>query len=249
MTTVVALYNIKGGVGKTSASVNLAWLAAVGRRADAAVGPRSAGRRDVPAADQAEGQGRRAQARRRQDATSASQLKGTDHELLDLLPADFSYRNMDLELDDVKRPTKGLARVLARGRGRLRVRLPGLPAGDLAGVGEHLRRGRRPARPADPVAAVAADVRSAARVRRERGDQAAADPRVLLDGRRAQAAAPRGHRRAVGRARGRAVGGDPGGDGRRAHGGAPPRARADARRAGAPRSRTTRCGRELRDRL
>jgi cellulose biosynthesis protein BcsQ len=30
MTQVVALYNIKGGVGKTSASVNLAWLAAEG---------------------------------------------------------------------------------------------------------------------------------------------------------------------------------------------------------------------------
>ena len=42
-----------------------------------------------------------------------SLLKGTDHELLDLLPADFSYRNMDLELDGVKRPTKGLRRVLA----------------------------------------------------------------------------------------------------------------------------------------
>ena len=42
----------------------------------------------------------------------ASQLKGTDHELLDLLPADFSYRNMDLELGGVKRPTRGLARVL-----------------------------------------------------------------------------------------------------------------------------------------
>jgi len=42
-----------------------------------------------------------------------SLLKGTDHELLDLLPADCSYRNLDLALDEIKRPTKGLARVLA----------------------------------------------------------------------------------------------------------------------------------------
>ena len=31
-------------------------------------------------------------------------LKGTDHERLDLLPADFSYRNMDLALDDDQAP-------------------------------------------------------------------------------------------------------------------------------------------------
>ena len=43
----------------------------------------------------------------------AALLKGTDHERLDLLPGDFSYRNMDLTLDETRRPTKGLGRVLA----------------------------------------------------------------------------------------------------------------------------------------
>jgi cellulose biosynthesis protein BcsQ len=42
----------------------------------------------------------------------AALLKGTDHERLDLLPADFSYRNMDLALDATKRPTQRVARVL-----------------------------------------------------------------------------------------------------------------------------------------
>ena len=70
-TEVVALYNIKGGVGKTSASVNLAWLAA-GRRRARCLGPRPAGRGDLPAADQAEGQGRRAQARPRQERPAAA---------------------------------------------------------------------------------------------------------------------------------------------------------------------------------
>ena len=41
-------------------------------------------------------------------------MKGTDIEGLDLLPADFSYRNLDLELDRRKRPLEGVGRVLAR---------------------------------------------------------------------------------------------------------------------------------------
>jgi cellulose biosynthesis protein BcsQ len=39
-------------------------------------------------------------------------LKGTDYERLDLLPADFSYRHMDLALDSTKRPTRRVARVI-----------------------------------------------------------------------------------------------------------------------------------------
>src|SRR4029079_19584772 len=40
-------------------------------------------------------------------------VKGTDFERLDLLPADFSYRHMDLALDATKRPTRRLSRLLA----------------------------------------------------------------------------------------------------------------------------------------
>ncbi|MBV8987311.1 MAG: ParA family protein, partial [Solirubrobacterales bacterium] len=39
-------------------------------------------------------------------------IKGTDHLGLDLLPADFSLRHMDLVLDRFKNPTRRLARVL-----------------------------------------------------------------------------------------------------------------------------------------
>ena len=41
-----------------------------------------------------------------------SVLKGTDIEGLDLLPADFSYRHLDITLDQSKKPLKGVARVL-----------------------------------------------------------------------------------------------------------------------------------------
>ncbi len=39
-------------------------------------------------------------------------MKGTDFENLDLLPADFSFRNMDLSLEDAKQSTKRLSRLL-----------------------------------------------------------------------------------------------------------------------------------------
>ena len=39
-------------------------------------------------------------------------VKGTDFEGLDLLPAEFSMRNMDLMLEDQKGPTKRLLRLL-----------------------------------------------------------------------------------------------------------------------------------------
>jgi chromosome partitioning protein len=112
MTRVVALYNIKGGVGKTSASVNLAWLAAAGgaRVLLWDLDPQGAATFLLRIKPKVKG-GARKLVRGKSDP--ASLLKGTDHELLDLLPGDFSYRNMDLALDETRRPTQGLARVLA----------------------------------------------------------------------------------------------------------------------------------------
>ena len=95
---VLATYNIKGGVGKTSAAVNLATLAAREGAPHAAVGPRPAGREHLPVPRQAQGQGRRRASSCAARPTSTAQLKGTDTEGLDLLPADFSYRHMDLAL-------------------------------------------------------------------------------------------------------------------------------------------------------
>jgi chromosome partitioning protein len=110
--TVVAAYNIKGGVGKTSVSVNLAWLAA---ESGARVllwdlDPQGAATYLLRIKPKVKGGGRRLVHGK---SDPAALLKGTDHERLDLLPADFSYRNMDLALDATKRPTRRLARLLA----------------------------------------------------------------------------------------------------------------------------------------
>ena len=43
----------------------------------------------------------------------ADLIKATDHENLDLLPSDFSYRTMDLLLDDTKKPNERLKTLLS----------------------------------------------------------------------------------------------------------------------------------------
>ncbi len=112
MTTVLATYNIKGGVGKTSAAVNLAYLAA---REDAQVllwdlDPQGASTYLFRVKPKVKGGGRRLV---RGKSEVERLIKGTDHDRLDLLPADFSYRHMDLALDDTKKPTRRLTKVLA----------------------------------------------------------------------------------------------------------------------------------------
>jgi chromosome partitioning protein len=113
MTRVLANYNIKGGVGKTSAAVNLAYLAARGAGARTLLwdlDPQGASTFLFRVKPKVKGGGRKL-VRGKSDVRTL--IRETDHEGLELLPADFSYRHMDLALDSTKRPTRRLARVLA----------------------------------------------------------------------------------------------------------------------------------------
>ena len=109
---IFATYNIKGGVGKTATAVNLSYLAAQeGYRVllwdlDAQgaatflfrVRPRVKG-------------GGKALIRGTRSVDNA--IKATDFDRLDLLPADFTYRNLDLVLDAAKKPARRLGSLLA----------------------------------------------------------------------------------------------------------------------------------------
>jgi chromosome partitioning protein len=111
MTRVLATYNIKGGVGKTSAAVNLAYLAATGGAQTLLwdLDPQGASTYVFRIKPRVKGGGRKL-VRGKSDVDAL--IKGTDYDRLELLPADFSYRHMDLALADSKKPTRRLARVL-----------------------------------------------------------------------------------------------------------------------------------------
>jgi len=109
---IVAVYNIKGGVGKTATAVNLAWFAAKGgaRTLIWDLDPQGAACFYFRVKPKVKGGGRKLI---RGKTPVDPQIRGTDFEGLDLLPADFSYRNLDLELDQTKKPLKRLRKLLA----------------------------------------------------------------------------------------------------------------------------------------
>ena len=112
----VALFGIKGGAGKTSAAVNLAWLAArAGVRTllwdldpqGAAsfflrIRPKSGG-----------GPGRLVRRKNR----LAESIRASDFAGLDVIPADFSLHRLALELDDLDKPLARIGRLLRPLRG------------------------------------------------------------------------------------------------------------------------------------
>ncbi len=110
---VLALYNIKGGVGKTACAVNLAYLSSLegARTLLWDLDPQGAATFYFRIKPKIKGGGRRLI----QGKQAVMPLvRGTDYEGLDLLPADFSFRHLDLELDRTKRPARRLGRVLAK---------------------------------------------------------------------------------------------------------------------------------------
>jgi chromosome partitioning protein len=109
---IYATYNIKGGVGKTTAAVNLAYLAGQDglRTLLWDLDPQGAASFMFRIKPRVKGGGK---ALIRGTRTLDDAIKGTDFDNLDLIPADFTYRNMDLLLGDAKKPTRKLSRLLA----------------------------------------------------------------------------------------------------------------------------------------
>ncbi len=108
---VIATYNLKGGVGKTATAVNLAYLAS------------RAGQRTLLWDLDAQGAAS-FYLRVKPEVTGGAAglledkrglpkaVRATEFERLDLIPADFSYRNLDLELNDYKKSHVRLRRLL-----------------------------------------------------------------------------------------------------------------------------------------
>src|SRR4029077_3094570 len=108
---IIAVYNVKGGVGKTTTAVNLAY--------------RSAADGWPTLLWDLDPQGAATYIMRREpivEGGSKSLIRGeweladlvttTDHAGLDLLPADFSYRRMDVHLHQRKNPAKRLMKLM-----------------------------------------------------------------------------------------------------------------------------------------
>jgi len=109
---ILATYNIKGGVGKTAAAVNLAHLAARGgaRVLLWDLDPQGAATYYFRVKAKVKGGTKKLL---KKGADAADRIRGTDFPGLDLLPADFSYRHMDIVLDQAKKPARRLAKLLA----------------------------------------------------------------------------------------------------------------------------------------
>ena len=107
----IAIYNIKGGVGKTATAINLSFLASL----DGAntllwdLDPQGAASFYCRIKAEVKGGGK-SLIEGKSDIEEA--VRGTDYENLDLLPADFTYRHMDTMLAKTKDPVNRFVNLL-----------------------------------------------------------------------------------------------------------------------------------------
>jgi len=109
----ISLYNMKGGVGKTAAAVNLSWLAVQENKRVLLcdLDPQGSATyyfRIKPKI--ADGLKSFLKGNKKLERS----IKATDYKNLDLLPSDFSFRKMDIRLDRLKRSKKRLKKTLGR---------------------------------------------------------------------------------------------------------------------------------------
>jgi len=106
---IIASYNMKGGVGKTTTAVNIAWLSAAQGKRTLLWDLDPQGAAGYCMRVKAKGHGKKLL---RGKSEAEGIIRSTDYDGLDLLPSDFSYRNVDVLLHEEKNPLKRLNKVL-----------------------------------------------------------------------------------------------------------------------------------------